>query len=192
MITYFSKSFRPGLKIIFENEPYSIENSEFVKSGKGQSFVRVKMRRLLNGARIEKTFKSTESLKIANVIDVNMNYLYSDANFCYFMKSKTFEQFQIEKTIISESIKWLQNNIECIITLWNSRPILIQLPNFIEAKVIDINPEFKHDVINTSYKSVLLNTGAILKVPLFIQIGEVIRVDTRSGCYISRVNDLFK
>lgn len=187
MATYSSNDFRPGLKIMFESEPYSIESCEFVKPGKGQAFTRVKMRRLLTGARVEKTFKSPDTCECADVIDANMTYLYGGSGFYHFMCSKTFEQIQVEEKTASDTVKWLQNNAECVITLWNGRPIAVQPPNFIEAEITNTDPGLKGDTAGSSNKPAILSTGAIVKVPLFIQIGEVVRVDTRSGEYVARV-----
>lgn len=187
MATYSSNDFRPGLKIIFDSEPYALESSEFVKPGKGQAFVRVKMRRLLTGARMEKTFKSTDTCESADVIDVNMNYLYSDGNFYCFMNQATFDQYQIEKEIISNAVKWLQYNMECTITLWNGNPIVVQPPNFIEAAITDTDPGLKGDTTCAGSKLATISSGATVKVPLFVQIGSVVRIDTRSGEYVSRI-----
>ena len=187
MATYSSNDFRPGLKIMFEGEPYAIESSEFVKPGKGQAFARVKMRRLLTGSRVEKTFKSTDSAEGADVVDTNLNYLYNDGEFYHFMHPESFEQFQVEEKTVSDAAKWLQDNAECIVTLWNGRPIAVQPPNFIEAEVIETDPGLKGDTAGTGGKPAKLSTGAVVKVPLFVQIGEVVKVDTRSGEYVSRV-----
>lgn len=187
MVTYSSNDFRPGLKIIFEGEPYAIESSEFVKPGKGQAFARVKMRRLLTNSRIEKTFKSTDSFEGADVVDTNMNYLYNDGEFYYFMHPETFEQLQIEEKIVFSISKWLQSKVEFIVTLWNGRPIAVQPPNFIEAEVLETDPGLKGDTAGAGGKPATLSTGAVVKVPLFVQIGEIVRCDTRSGEYVSRV-----
>lgn len=187
MATYFSNDFRAGLKIIFEGEPYTIESSEFVKPGKGRAFVRVKMRRLLTGSRIEKTFKSTDSAESADIKDMMLQYSYNDSDFYYFMHTETFEQYQVEAKVLGEVQKWLQDNAECIVTLWNDKPITVQPPNFIESQIIDTDPGLKGDTAGTSGKPATISTGAVIKVPLFIQIGEVVKVDTRSGEYVSRV-----
>ena len=187
MATYLSNDFRAGLKIMFEGEPYAIESSEFVKPGKGQAFARVKMRRLLTGSRVEKTFKSTDSAEGADVVDTNLNYLYNDGEFYHFMHPESFEQFQVEEKTVSDAAKWLQDNAECIVTLWNGRPIAVQPPNFIEAEVIETDPGLKGDTAGTGGKPAKLSTGAVVKVPLFVQEGEVVKVDTRSGEYVSRV-----
>ena len=187
MATYSSNDFRPGLKIMFEGEPYVIESSEFVKPGKGQAFARVKMRRLLTGSRVEKTFKSTDSAEGADVMDTNLSYLYNDGEFYHFMHQESFEQFPVEEKTVGEAAKWLQDNAECIVTLWNGRPIAVQPPNFIEAEIVETDPGLKGDTAGTGGKPAKLSTGAVVKVPLFVQEGEVVKVDTRSGEYVSRV-----
>ncbi|NJD00466.1 elongation factor P [Candidatus Erwinia dacicola] len=187
MATYSSNYFRPGLKIMFEGEPYAIESSEFVKPGKGQAFARVKMRRLLTGSRVEKTFKSTDSAEGADVVDTNLNYLYNDGKFFHFMHPETFEQHFVEAKTVGYAAKWLLDNAECIVTLWNGKPIQVLPPNFVELEITDTDPGLKGDTAGTGGKPATLSTGAVVKVPLFVQIGEVIKVDTRSGEYVSRV-----
>lgn len=187
MATYFSNDFRPGLKIMFDGEPYAIESSEFVKPGKGQAFARVKMRRLLTGSRVEKTFKSTDSAESADVMDTNLNYLYTDGEFYHFMHPESFEQHQVDAKAVGDAAKWLLDNAECIVTLWDGRPIQVLPPNFVELQVVDTDPGLKGDTAGTGGKPAKLSTGATVKVPLFVQIGEYIRVDTRSGEYVSRV-----
>ncbi|VFP88011.1 elongation factor P [Candidatus Erwinia haradaeae] len=187
MPTYSVNNFRPGLKVLFDGEPCSIESSEFVKPGKGQAFARIKMRRLLTGGRLEKTFKATETLCRADIQEKSLHYLYNDSVFFYFIHPKTFEQHEINVTIVGNTAKWLFRNAECIITLWNNKPIQVFPPNFVELEIIDTNPGLKGDTTSTSTKSALLSTGTIVKVPLFIKIGEIIKIDTRSGEYVSRI-----
>ncbi|VFP86274.1 elongation factor P [Candidatus Erwinia haradaeae] len=187
MPTYSVNNFRPGLKIIFDGEPCTIESSEFVKPGKGQAFARIKMRRLLTGGRLEKTFKATETLCRADIEDISLHYLYNDGIFFYFMHPKSFEQYEIEAIIVGNTDKWLFRNAECLITLWNNRPIQVLPPNFVELEIVNTNPGLKGDTSSTSTKPALLSTGATVKVPLFIKIGEIIKIDTRSGEYVSRV-----
>ncbi|PPI86536.1 elongation factor P [Candidatus Pantoea edessiphila] len=187
MFSYSSNDLRSGLKIIFDNEPCAIESSEFIKPGKGQSFVRVKMRRLLTGTRIEKTFKSTDSFKCADVTETDLIYLYHDHYFYYFMHPENFEHFQVNQKTIGESSKWMQTNLICNVTLWNGLPIIVQPPKFIELKIIKTDLGLKGDTVNNSSKVATLSNGAVIKVPFFLKIGEIIKVDTRSGEYVSRV-----
>ena len=169
MATYYSNDFRAGLKIMLDGEPYAVEASEFVKPGKGQAFARVKLRRLLTGTRVEKTFKSTDSAEGADVVDM------------------TFEQLSADAKAIGDNAKWLLDQAECIVTLWNGQPISVTPPNFVELEIVDTDPGLKGDTAGTGGKPATLSTGAVVKVPLFVQIGEVIKVDTRSGEYVSRV-----
>ena len=188
MRVYHSNNFRSGCKIIFENEPCLIESSEFVKPGKGQAFVRVKLRKFLTKQLIEKTFKSTDSLERANIIEHKLSYLYNDGYFWYFINNNTFEELSVEKKIIGIHKKWLLEQDTCTVILWNDQPITIVPNTFVELRVIDTEATLKGDTINASItKTAILSTGAIVKVPLFIQIGSFIKVDTRSGEYVSRV-----
>ncbi|MGH4411758.1 elongation factor P [Klebsiella pneumoniae] len=187
MATYYSNDFRAGLKIMLDDEPYAVEASEFVKPGKGQAFARVKLRRLLTGTRVEKTFKSTDSAEGADVVDMNLTYLYNDGEFWHFMNNETFEQLSADAKAIGDNAKWLLDQAECIVTLWNGQPIAVTPPNFVELEIIETDPGLKGDTAGTGGKPATLSTGAVVKVPLFVQIGEVIKVDTRSGEYVSRV-----
>ena len=188
MRVYHTNNFRSGCKIIFEDEPCLIESSEFVKPGKGQSFVRVKLRNLLTKQLIEKTFKSTDSLKVADIIEYVLSYLYNDGRFWYFINKNTFDQLSVEKKIIGSHKKWLLEQDTCTVTLWNNQPISITLNNFVNLKVVDIEVTLKGDTINSSNtKLATLSTGAIVRVPLFIQTGSLIKIDTRTGEYVSRV-----
>ena len=187
MATYYSNDFRAGLKIMLDGEPYAVEASEFVKPGKGQAFARVKLRRLLTGTRVEKTFKSTDSAEGADVVDMNLTYLYNDGEFWHFMNNETFEQLSADAKAIGDNAKWLLDQAECIVTLWNGQPISVTPPNFVELEIVDTDPGLKGDTAGTGGKPATLSTGAVVKVPLFVQIGEVIKVGTRSGEYVSRV-----
>lgn len=187
MRVYHSNNFRSGCKIIFEKEPCLIESSEFVKPGKGQSFVRVKLRKLLTKQLIEKTFKSTDCLEIADVSEYKLSYLYNDGYFWYFINNNTFEELSVDKKIVGVNKKWLLEQDTCIITFWNNQPISITPNIFVELRVVDTEIALKSDTVNSTTKLAKLSTGAIVRVPLFIQIGSLIKVDTRSGEYISRI-----
>ena len=145
MATYSTNEFRQGLKIMLDGEPCVVVESEFVKPGKGQAFARVRLRKLISNKLLEKTFKSTDSAEGADVMDLNLTYLYNDGEFWHFMN------------------------------------------NFVELEITETDPGLKGDTAGTGGKPATLSTGAVVKVPLFVQIGEVIKVDTRSGEYVSRV-----
>ncbi|BET95615.1 MULTISPECIES: elongation factor P [Xenorhabdus] len=187
MATYSTNEFRSGLKIMLDGEPCAILDSEFVKPGKGQAFARVRIRKLISGKLLEKTFKSTDSVESADVMDVNLTYLYNDGEFWHFMNNETFEQLAADEKAVGDNAKWLIDQAECILTLWDGRPIAVTPPNFVELEIVDTDPGLKGDTAGTGGKPATLSTGAVVKVPLFVQIGEVIKVDTRSGEYVSRV-----
>ncbi|CDL79861.1 elongation factor P [Xenorhabdus cabanillasii] len=187
MATYSTNEFRSGLKIMLDGEPCAILDSEFVKPGKGQAFARVRIRKLISGKLLEKTFKSTDSVESADVMDMNLTYLYNDGEFWHFMNNETFEQLAADAKAVGDNEKWLIDQAECILTLWNGRPIAVTPPNFVELEVVDTDPGLKGDTAGTGGKPATLSTGAVVKVPLFVQIGEVIKVDTRSNEYVSRV-----
>lgn len=186
MATYNTNEFKGGLKVLMDNQPFSIIENEFVKPGKGQAFNRVKFRNLTNGRVVEKTFKSGESVEAADVIDFEVQYLYNDGEFWYFMQPETFEQYPATKTAVGDSMKWLKEQDVYTITLWNGDPLSIDPPNFVHLKVTETDPGLKGDTSGGGGKPATLETGAVVRVPLFIQEGEVLKVDTRSGEYVSR------
>ncbi|WP_226811112.1 elongation factor P [Candidatus Steffania adelgidicola] len=187
MASYNTNEFRSGLKIILDGEPYAIIHNEFVKPGKGQAFNRVRLRKLVSGKILEKTFKSGDSVEAADVIDVYLTYLYNDREFWHFMSNKNFEQLAANAKTVGDNAKWLVEQTECVLTLWNAKPIIVTPPNFVELKITKTDPGLKGDTAGTGGKPATLITGALVRVPLFVQIGEVIKVDTRSGEYVSRV-----
>lgn len=172
---------------MLDNEPCSIIDNEYVKPGKGQAFNRVKLRKLLSGKVLEKTFKSGESFELADVVDVELGYLYSDGEFYHFMNNETFEQIAADVKAVADSAKWLVENDVCTVTLWNDNPITVTPPNFVEIAVTETDPGLKGDTQGTGGKPATLATGAVVRVPLFIAIGEVVKVDTRTGEYVGRV-----
>jgi elongation factor P len=187
MASYSTNEFRSGLKIMQDGEPCAIIDNEFVKPGKGQAFNRVRIRKLISGKVLEKTFKSGDSVEAADVMDMNLTYLYNDGEFWHFMNNETFEQLAADVKAVGETAKWLVEQAECVLTLWNGQPIAVTPPNFVELEITDTDPGLKGDTAGTGGKPATLTTGAVVKVPLFVQIGEVIKVDTRSGEYVSRI-----
>ena len=184
--TYTTNQFKSGLKIMLDGDPCSIVENQEVKPGKGQAFNRVKIRNLKNGRVIEKTFKSGESVEGADVLDTELAYLYADGEFWHFMNNDTFEQIAADEKAVGENVKWLVENDTCTITLWNGAPIVVQPANFVELAITETDPGLKGDTAGTGGKPATLSSGAVVRVPLFVQVGEVIRVDTRSGEYVSR------
>ncbi len=187
MANYSTNEFRGGLKIMLDGDPYAIVENEFVKPGKGQAFNRVKVRNLLTARVVERTFRSGESVEGADVVDTQMQYLYNDGEFWHFMDGQTFEQIAADRKVVGTAAQWLKEEDVCDLTLWNGAPIQVVPPNFVELRITVTDPGVRGDTAQGGTKPATLETGAVVKVPLFIEEGEVIRVDTRSGEYVSRV-----
>ena len=187
MANYSTNEFKSGLKVLLEGDPCSIVENEFVKPGKGQAFNRVRLKNLKTGRVWERTFKSGESIEGADVMEYEMEYMYSDGEYWHFMKTDdSFEQIAADKNAVSEGIQWLKENSRCTVTLWNDVPILVVAPNFVDLDIVETDPGLKGDTATGGSKPATLSTGAMVKVPLFINIGESIRVDTRTGEYQGR------
>lgn len=187
MASYGLNDVKNGVKIIVDGDPYVIVEAEFIKPGKGQAFTRIRIRNLLNGRTTEKTLKSSESFEGADVVDTDMQFLYNDGEFWHFMQQESFEQHQADAAAMSDASKWLKGEEECVVTLWNGRPISVQAPNFVELKIVETDPGVRGDTSGGGGKPAKLETGAVVRVPLFVNQEEIIKVDTRSGEYVSRV-----
>lgn len=187
MATYSTNEFRSGLRIIIDGDPCIIVENEFVKPGKGQAFNRVRIKNLKTGRTVEKTFKSGESVEAADVVDTDMQYLYNDGEFWHFMAPDTFEQYAADENAVSEAKVWLSEQDNCQVTLWNNSPLIVLPPNFVELEITETDPGLKGDTASGGVKPATLSTGAVVRVPLFVEQGETIKVDTRSGEYVSRV-----
>jgi elongation factor P len=186
MATYSTNEFKAGLRIIIDGDPFAIVENEMVKPGKGQAFNRVRIRNLKTGRTIERTFKSGDSVEAADVSDTDMQYLYSDGDFFHFMIPENFEQIAAGKEIVGENAQWLKEGVVCIVTLWNGVPIVVTPPPHIELKVVETDPGLRGDTATGGQKVAKLETGATVRVPLFINEGEILKIDTRTGAYISR------
>jgi elongation factor P len=187
MASYNTNEFRSGLRIIMDSHPCIIVENEFVKPGKGQAFNRVRIRNLKTGKTVDKTFKSGESVEAADVLDTEMQYLYSDGEFWHFMVQDTFEQYAADDAAVGEARNWISDGDICHITLWNNSPLIVEPPNFVELVITETDPGVKGDTASGGVKPATLATGAVVRVPLFVDQGETIKVDTRSKEYVSRV-----
>ena len=187
MASFSTNEFKSGLKVLIDGDPCTIVENEFVKPGKGQAFNRVKIKNLKTGRVVEKTFKSGDSVEAADVIDLDMEYLYADGEFYHFMMTDgSFEQHAADAQAVGDASKWLKEQGTYIITLFNGAPLAVTPPNHIELEVVETDPGLKGDTAQGGSKPATLSTGAVVNVPLFIEIGEVLRVDTRTGDYVSR------
>lgn len=187
MATYGLNDVKNGLKIMVDGDPYSIIDADFVKPGKGQAFTRIRIRNLRNGRVIEKTLKASESFEGADVMDTDMQYLYFDGEFYHFMQTETFEQHQADKVAMGDASNWLKGEENCVVTLWNGAPLSVAAPNFVELLIVETDPGLRGDTSSGGGKPAKLETGATVRVPLFVENGEKVRVDTREGSYVSRV-----
>ena len=189
MASYSTNEFKNGLKLMIDGDPCSIVECDFVKPGKGQAFTRVKIRNLKTGRVVERTYKSGESVEAADVMDTEMQYLYNDGEMWHFMEPKTFEQIAADESAIGDTKLWLKEQDMCEVTLWNDSPIAVVAPNFVVLEVTDTDPGVRGDTSGGGGKPATLETGAVVRVPLFINIGEQVKVDTRSGEYVGRAKD---
>lgn len=186
MANYSTNQFKNGLKVMLDGDPCSMVDVEFVKPGKGQAFTRVKMKNLMSGRTWERTFKSGESVEGADVMDTDMEYLYSDGEMWHFMDPKSFEQVAADETAIGDAHLWLKEQDSCQVTLFNGNPISVTPPNFVELQVTETDPGLKGDTAQGGSKPATLQSGAVVRVPLFIEEGEMLKIDTRTGSYVSR------
>ncbi|WP_455208468.1 elongation factor P [Kaarinaea lacus] len=189
MAIYTTNELRSGMKLMIDGAPCNIVDVDFVKPGKGQAFARVKIRNLLTGRVVERTYKTGESVESADVMDTNMQYLYNDGEHWHFMHPDTFEQLAANVDAVADAAKWLKEQDMCTVTLWNNEPIAVVPPNFVELKITVTDPGVRGDTASGGGKPATLETGAVVKVPLFVEQGEVIKVDTRTGEYVGRVKE---
>ena len=187
MAVYSTNEFKPGLKVMLDNDPCSILENEMVKPGKGQAFNRVRLRNQLNGRVWERTFKSGETLDGADISESSMEYLYSDGEFWHFMKTDgSFEQIAADKNAVAEALNWLKEQDQYVVMVWNDAPISVTPPNFVEMEVTETDPGLRGDTATGGTKPAKLASGAMVKVPLFVERGDILKVDTRTGEYVSR------
>lgn len=189
MATYSTNQFKPGLKIMIDGDPYNIVENEMVKPGKGQAFNRVRVRNLRSGRVIERTFKSGDSVEAADIIEAEMQYLYADGEAWHFMNQASFEQIQAPNAVVGEAGQWLKGQELCSVMLWNGEPIGVTPPNFVVLKITQTDPGVRGDTATGGKKPATMETGAVVQVPLFIEEGALLKIDTRTGEYVSRVKE---
>lgn len=189
MANYGTNDLKNGLKVMVDDAPCNIVETEFVKPGKGQAFTRIKIKNLKTGRVVERTYKTGETLASADVAEVELQYLYNDGDQWHFMDPENFEQYAMNKETVSESIKWLKEQDTYVVTLWNAQPIQVTPPTFVVLTITETDPGLKGDTSGGGGKPATLETGAIVRVPLFVQTGELIKVDTRTGEYVSRAKE---
>lgn len=189
MSSYSTSEFKLGMKLIIDGDPCSIVENEMVKPGKGQAFSRVKFRNLKTGRTIERTFKSGESVEAADVMEIEAQFLYCDGELWHFMSPATYEQYAANEILVADAKQWLKEQDICMMVLWNDAPLSVMPPNFVTLKIVETDPGVRGDTSGGGGKPATLETGAVVRVPLFVQTGEVIKVDTRTGEYVSRAKE---
>lgn len=189
MASYSTSEFKSGLKIIIDGDPCSIVENEIVQPGKGQAFNRVRIRNLKTGRVVEKTYKSGDSVEAADVHEMEMQYLYTDGEFWHFMNPETYEQIGADEAAVADARQYLKEQDMCMVTLWNGSPISVMPPNFVVLKITETDPGVRGNTAQGGSKPAYLETGAVVSVPLFVEQGEAIKIDTRTGQYVSRVKE---
>ena len=184
--SYSTNEFKTGLKVLFDGEPHSIVHNNFVKPGKGQAFVRVKFKNLCNGKLIEKTFKSGATVKAADIMCVEAKFLYKDAGGWHFMRNDTFEQYQVLASVVGDCSVWMVEGVDYELILYNDVPMSITPPKTLEVKVISAEMAVKGDTAVGGSKEAVLESGSKIRVPLFVNEGDVVKVEPCSGQYLSR------
>lgn len=185
---YELSDFRKGLKILLEGQPYSVVDFQHVKPGKGNQFTRTKLKNLLTGSNLERTFKSGERFEVPDMIYRTMNYLYKDGDSFAFMDKENYEQMSIAPDDVGDAANYLTENMEVTVAFFNGRPIGVEVPKAVNLKVVDTPPGLKGNTVTGATKQATLETGAVVQVPLHISVGDILRIDTRTGDYVERAN----
>ena len=188
MGTVTTNDFRQGMKVEIDKEPYTIVACEFVKPGKGQAFTRTKMKHLISGRMLERTFKSGEKFELADVVETSMRLLYTEASDAVFMDDNTFDQINVPLNVLGDNQKWLKDDVVYALVFYKGNVVDISPPNMMELKITETAPGARGDTASGRVlKPATLETGAEVQVPIFITEDEVVKIDTRTGDYVSRV-----
>jgi elongation factor P len=189
MAVYTTNEIRSGMKVMIDGDPCVILDNIFVKPGKGQAFNRIKYRNLKTGRVVERTWKSGDTLQGADVMDTDAQYLYNDGQHWHFMTKESYEQYVMDEEHLGDAKQWMKEQSDCILTLYNGAPLAVTAPNFVVLRIVETDPGVRGDTSGGGGKPAKLETGAVVRVPLFVQEGELIKVDTRTGEYVSRVKE---
>lgn len=184
---YETSDIRKNLKIQLDGEPYTVIDFQFVKPGKGVAFTRTRLKNMITGNVLDRTFRSGEKIESASLEEHSMQFLYSSDNTYHFMNTETYEQIELDENQVGEAKDYLVENLEVEVLFFKGQSIGMNLPNFVELQVIETEPGVKGDTVTGGNKPALMHTGAKIQVPIFINEGEWILVDTRTGAYVERV-----
>ena len=188
MATIQTNEFRTGMKVIIENNLCEIIEHQFHKPGKGQAVMRVKYKNLISSQVLDKTFKTGETIEKAELDIIKMQFLYTEETNLVFMNSINFEQLSIERKIFEDKVKWMKEGEEYEMSMWNDQIVNVEIQNFIELEISETEPGFKGDTSTNTLKEATLVNGVEIKVPLFVEPGDIVKVDTRNCEYQNRVN----
>jgi len=183
-----TSEFRKGLKVLLDNEPFIIVDFQHVKPGKGGAFVRTRMKSLVTGNVLDRTFRSGDKIEIPEMEEKQMQYMYKEGVNYYFMDVNTYDQLFVEEENLGDAKNYLKEGLVINVSFYKGKAIGVELPNFVDLKVVKTEPGAKGDTAQNATKSAELESGFVLQVPLFLEEGEVIKIDTRSGQYITRVS----
>ena len=186
--TYSTSDFRKGLKVLLDGEPYLVVENEFRKPGKGQAVYTLKLKNLLRGNVVERVYRSGDKIDGADVAESELQYLYNDAKNWVFMHPESYEQYEIAKENLDGTERWLKEEARVNVVFWNGQPITVTAPNHVVLEVTYCEPGAKGNTATNVLKPATLETGAEIGVPIFINIGDNVKVDTRTGDYIERSN----
>ncbi|MGB7347617.1 MAG: elongation factor P [Pirellulaceae bacterium] len=189
MATYNTSDFRKGLKVQIDGEPYLMTDMTFVKPGKGNAFYKCRLKNLIRGTSFDKTYKGGDSLESADVETTEVSFLYRQGDDYVFMHGETFEQYEVPADVAGDIWKYLKDGMKCVMTLYNSNAIIVEPPTMVELEITDCAPGAKGDTATNVTKPATTETNAEFIVPGFIKIGNVIKVDTRTGAYVERVSN---
>jgi elongation factor P len=184
---YEASDLRKGLKVILDGNPHIITEFQFSKPGKGQALYKCKLKNLISGYTLERTYRSGDKFEQAQLEETRMQYLYKDTEGYHFMDTKSFEQIQMTEENLGDGKKFIKENMEVAVLLFDGRPISVELPTFVELQVIKSDPGAKGDTATNVTKPATLETGYDINVPLFVNEGEMLKIDTRTGEYVERV-----
>lgn len=188
MGSYKTSDFKKGLRVQIDGEPYLMVDMNFRKPGKGNALYECKLKNLIRGTTLSRTYKGGDSLESADVEEIQCQYLYRQADTFVFMDNTSFEQYEVEKAMLNDKEGFLKEGLLCSVTLFNGTPIVVDPPSHVELKVEYCDPGARGDTATNVTKPVKLETGGEIQAPIFIQIGNVIKVDTRTGEYVERVS----
>jgi len=184
---YDTSDIRKNLKIVIDGAPFAVVDYQFVKPGKGQAFTRTKLKNMITGAVLDRTFKSGEKLEKASMEERQMQYLYPDGDMWVFMDTQTYDQINLSEDVLADTPSFLVDGMMVDVLFWGERPIGVTPPTFVELAVTETDPGFKGDTTSNVQKPAILSTGKQVQVPLFVNTGDLLKIDTRTGSYVERV-----